>query len=191
MVRERAEFLGAFMRQPFVTASLTPSSSYLAEAMVAGMRIDRARTVVELGPGTGAFTRVIERELSPSARFVCMEINADFARSLAARFPCAQVVNDSAANLDRYLPEDVEIDCVVSGLPWVLFAPEEQRLLLEPVARRLRRGGVFATFGYSHGFWLPAGQRFRTLLREHFRCVEVSRPVWRNFPPAFVYRCER
>lgn len=191
MVRERAEFLGAFMRQPFVTASLTPSSSHLAESMIAGMHLERARTVVELGPGTGAFTRVIERELSRSARLVCMEINPDFARSIAARFPRAQVVNDSAANLERYLPDGIEIDYVVSGLPWVLLAPDEQRRLLEPVARRMRRGGAFATFGYSHGFWLPAGQRFRALLREHFRCVEVSRPVWRNFPPAFVYRCER
>lgn len=191
MVRERAAFLGAFMRQPFVTASLTPSSSHLAEAMVAGMDLGRAHTVVELGPGTGSFTRVIERELSRSARLVCMEINPAFARSLAARFPRAQVVNDCAANLERYLPDGEDIDCVISGLPWVLLPPEEQRRLLEPMVRRLRRGGTFATFGYSHGFWLPAGRRFRVLLREHFRCVDVSRSVWRNLPPAFVYRCER
>ena len=38
---------------------------------------------------------------------------------------------------------------------------------------------------------IPAGRRFRGQLNESFSHVESSPTVWRNLPPAFVYRCRR
>ncbi len=192
MVRDRAHFLAAFVRRPFHTASITPSSRYLASAMVEGMDLAQARTVVELGPGTGVFTRFIERELRPEARLICLEINPELARAVAERFPRAEVVNDSAENLGRHLgPSGPEVDCVISGLPWVILSAEEQRRLLDPAVSALRPGGGFATFAYSHAAWLPAGRRFRKMLESSFSVVDVSARVWRNIPPAFVYRCRK
>jgi len=37
----------------------------------------------------------------------------------------------------------------------------------------------------------PAGQRFRSLLNENFRSVEISPILWRNLPPAIVYHCQK
>ena len=53
----------------------------------------------------------------------------------------------------------------------------------------LAPGGVFATFAYVQGTVLPAGKRLRALLEDRFAAVETSPVVWRNAPPAVVYRC--
>ena len=44
---------------------------------------------------------------------------------------------------------------------------------------------------YLQGLMFPNGQRFRRLLGEVFRGVEISPVVWKNIPPAFVYRCRK
>jgi phospholipid N-methyltransferase len=80
-------------------------------------------------------------------------------------------------------------DCIVSGLPWAVFSSELQLRLLAAIRDALRSGGTFATFAYLHAAWLPAARRFREHLTSHFETVEESRVVWRNLPPAFVYRC--
>ncbi len=192
-MEDRARFLAEFLRSPFDTASITPSSNALADAMVAEMDLAGADTVVELGPGTGVFTRAITRDLKPGARLICVEVNPELSRAMAERFPHAVVVNDSAENLERHLLVQGRpaVDCVISGLPWVILSAEQQRRLLEPLVLSLRPGGRFATFAYSHASWLPAGRRFRAMLEAAFSEVTVSAPVWRNLPPAFVYRCRK
>ncbi len=192
-MKDRVHFLTAFVKRPFDTGSITPSSAHLAEAMVEGMGLSDADTVIELGPGTGVFTRVIHERLKPRAHFSCFELNPDLAKSLSLRFPQAHVVNDSAENLDRHLQEigRTSVDCVISGLPWVVFCEERQRLLLDASVNALKEGGRFSTFAYSHASWLPSGRHFRSLLDSRFRQIETSPVVWRNLPPAFVYRCRK
>lgn len=191
---DHARFLAAFVKDPFQTASITPSSTHLAQAMIADMDLSRANLVVELGPGTGVFTRAILDALRPDARLICVEVNPELASTLAARFPRAAVINDSAQYLGRYLGAlgvQGGVDCVISGLPWVLFSAVEQRRLLDPLVSGLKPGGRFATFAYTHAAWLPAGRRFRRMLDDAFDEVVVGAQVWRNLPPAFVYRCRR
>jgi hypothetical protein len=74
-VLERARFFGAFLREPLATGSVTPSSQALARRMVEGIDVESARTVVEAGPGTGAFTGALVAACSPAAAIVAVEIN--------------------------------------------------------------------------------------------------------------------
>ena len=193
LMRDRVKFLAAFVKRPFDTGSITPSSARLADAMVEGMEISDADTVVELGPGTGVFTAVIQGQLKPGARFMCFEIDRGMANVLSTRFPRVQVVNDSVENLDLHLKAAgrQSVDAAISGLPWAAFSVERQQRLLDATVGPLRSGGRFATFAYSHAAWLPQARRFRELLESRFSRVETSEVVWRNMPPAFVYRCLR
>ena len=52
----RWRFVEAFLREPLSVGSLWPSSTELSWAVVDGCDFDSGATVVELGPGTGAFT---------------------------------------------------------------------------------------------------------------------------------------
>ena len=186
-------FLARFLRRPWRVGSIAPSSKALAALMTEDMGLEGARTVVELGPGTGVFTRAICERVAADALFVAVEIDPHLAALLRPRFPRVRIVNDSAEHLDRHLAESgrTEADAILSGLPWASFPGGLQRTLLTAAGGALRPGGLFATFAYPHASWLPPGRGFRALLQESFAAVETTRVVWANLPPAFVYRCRR
>jgi phosphatidylethanolamine/phosphatidyl-N-methylethanolamine N-methyltransferase len=190
---EYAKFFKVFLRAPALTSAIVPSSPWLAERMIENVGLDQARVVVEIGPGTGAFTRAIQKELLPSAFFLAVEIDPQFATHLKRRFPRAHVVNDSAERLDQHLRNlgHASADCVLSGLPWAGFSGADQRRVLSAVFRALRPGGLMTTYAYNHTAWLPGGRRFRSLLESTFSDVTTTRTEWRNLPPAFVYRCRK
>jgi phosphatidylethanolamine/phosphatidyl-N-methylethanolamine N-methyltransferase len=169
MLCEYAKFLGVFLRAPALTSAVVPSSRWLAARMLEGIQLERARVVVELGPGTGAFTSAIQKKLHPDALFLAVEINPLFAEHLARKFPRARIIHGSAEQLDEHLGQR----------------------LLSAVHRTLRPGGQLATYAYNHTAWLPGGRRFRRLLKSNFSQVTATPMVWRNLPPAFVYRCQK
>lgn len=190
-VRDHGRMLSTFIRQPFRTGTVVPSSLGLAQLMVEDMGLDAADTVVELGPGTGVFTRVIAERVRPDALVLAFEIDGTLARELQQQMPRVRVVNDSAETLGDQLRASgrASADAILSGLPWANFSRELQQRLLGAVVAGLRPGGRFATFAYVPAAHFPPGRRFRALLEASFLRVETTRLVYRNFPPAFVYRC--
>ena len=52
----KINFLREFISQPGSIGAVTPSGKVLASRMLDGISLDRSSVVVELGPGTGAFT---------------------------------------------------------------------------------------------------------------------------------------
>ena len=190
---EHARFVWSFLRHPRAVGALVPSSRWLAGRMTEGMGLAEAETVVEVGPGTGPFTAAVVRELRPGALFLAVELDPLLARTLAEKFPGVQVINDSAEHLLRHLSSRGRrsADTILSSLPWAAFPADLQGRLLGAIVEALRPGGRFATFAYVHAMWFPAARRFSRLLRSRFTKVARSRVVWRNLPPAIVYRGEK
>lgn len=185
-------FLRSFVESPFATGAIAPSSRRLAAQMVAGIGLREAETVVELGPGTGALTRAILDEIGPQTLLLAVELNPRFAAHLQATLPSrVEVVNGSGERLSEHLAAHgrTAADCIVSGLPWASFTRELQERLLAAVVGALRPGGRFTTFAYLHAVLFPTARRLRRMLGANFQKVERSNVVWRNLPPAFVYRC--
>jgi phospholipid N-methyltransferase len=180
--------LKEFLLHPRLTGAVAASSPRLARMMTDGMRLERARTVVELGPGTGVFTDAILRRVAPGTRVVAIELNGHLAARLADRYRrhAVEIVHGSAADLTRLVPEPV--DAVVSGLPWTVMAPAVRLRILDAVAAALAPTGAFATFAYAHAAWTPPGRRFAAELAARFAATGTSPLVWRNLPPAFVHR---
>ncbi len=190
-VTERLEFLGAFLRKPASTGSFAPSSAWLARAMVHGCDLKQAKAVVEFGPGTGAFTRLILHRIGRQTTFIALELDGEHVRRLRQRFLGLRVYNDSAERVQRYLTRhgSKKADYIISGLPWANMPAKVQERILGAVLAALAPDGMFTTFTYVHACWMPSARRFRKRLREHFAEVRTSRIIWRNVPPAFVYRC--
>ncbi len=182
-----------FLQHPTRVGALCPSSSSLCRMIASEIGVEEAELVVELGPGTGVITREIVRRLPAGGRLLAIELDPALCSHLERSFPAVRICNDSASRLGAILAESGETapDAVVSGLPWAIFPESLQREILAAVADSLAPGGWFATFAYLQGLMLPAGMRFRKLLGEMFSTVETSQVVWRNLPPAFVYRCRR
>lgn len=186
-------FLLEFARSPMTVGAFAPSGPALATVATAAVPSTGSPVVVELGPGTGAFTGAIQRRLAGRGRHIAIEVNPRFARRLAARHPAVDVVHADATDLVAVLARCgfTETDAVVSGLPWAAFSENSQHDVLSGVVAALAPHGAFTTFAYVHARWAPPARSLLRSLRARFDEVVISRTVWANLPPALVYYCRR
>jgi phosphatidylethanolamine/phosphatidyl-N-methylethanolamine N-methyltransferase len=186
-------FLLEFVRTPLTVGAVAPSSDALARVVTAPVPRTGDPVVVELGPGTGAFTGAIQRRLAGRGRHIAVEVNERFAARLAGRHPGLDVALADAGSLGDLLAERGlrQADVIVSGLPWVAFAEGRQHDVLAAAVGALSAHGAFTTFAYVHTRWAAPARRLRRLLESWFDEVIVGRTVWGNLPPALVYHCRR
>ncbi|MEJ7925624.1 methyltransferase domain-containing protein [Sphingobium sp. AN641] len=183
---EYLDFLAAWVSKPRQTASVVPSSRYLARLMVRDIDPADGR-VMELGGGTGVFTRaILETGLDPD-RLEVVEINPAFARGLRRHFPGvsiletpAQIVSTAAAG------QPGEYQAIISGLPLLAMDRQLHVDILSEAFRMLRPGGGVIQFTYS--MRPPVSRDVLDALE-----LDVTRigQTVRNFPPATVFRFSR
>ena len=179
-------FLRAWLADPQRVGALAPSSPALAEAITAEITPESA-PVIELGPGTGVFTRALLARGVPEDKLALVEHNAEFARLLELRFPFARVLLLDAARLAQADPFDgVLAGAVVSGLPFLSTPPRKVLATLLSAFRHLRPNGAF--FQFTYGLRCPV--RRVVLDRLDLQATRVGRTL-ANVPPAAVYRIER
>jgi phosphatidylethanolamine/phosphatidyl-N-methylethanolamine N-methyltransferase len=150
--------------------------------------------VVELGSGTGAITRAIQKHTGGRVRHLAVEINERWAQLLAERHPEVEVVRADARLLPELLAERgiAAVDGVVSGLPWVGYAPgPDGRGLHSVLSDVLADTGVFTQIGYAWTRSAPPARRHLADLRAQFAEVTISPVIWQNLPPAVVYAARR
>lgn len=164
------------------TGALIPSSGRLARAMVDAIQLqDDAQILVELGPGTGVFTRQL-RERFPGNHLLAVEFNEVLAARLQQAMPEIEMIVGCASELRRHLDQrgiPVErIGAVVSGLPLLSLPRPVREAILNGLGDVLVPGRRYVQFTYSRRAWkryhLPGFRR------------EEPRRVWMNVPPASV-----
>lgn len=186
MVRE-------FARQPTVMGAIAPSSHRLAEAVVTPVPARGDPVIVELGPGTGAFTRLIQARLDGRGRHIAVEVNPRLAQLISCRHPAVEVAQASAVQLRSILAERAVsgVDVIISGLPWAALPEAFRDATLAQVAGVMAPDGVFTTFGYTWVRGTTRARHFRRELVARFEEVVTGRAVMRNLPPAFAYYARR
>ena len=183
-------FFRQWLRDPRAVASLTPSGRDLARKVATACG-PSARSVVELGGGTGAITEALLDRGVASDRLLVLERNPELYALLVARFPAVEVVRGDAFRLadvvegSRHL-EVGGVDAVASGLGLVTMSDDEQRRLLKQVLRVLRPEGRLVQFTYLPRS--PVKPELRAELGLEARRVAASLA---NLPPAFVYVLRR
>lgn len=189
----KLELLKHFIKNPGMTGTVFPSSAQLAQTVISLAGLNSAGSVVELGPGSGAFTAQILKEIRQDTKFFAIELNKDIYKSFTAKFPGVKTYNESASELKDILVEEklFSVDVIISGLPWASFSTRLQNDIMKAISESLSDGGIFATYAYIQGFLMPGAYRLRTLLKKYFSEVKTSKIVWCNIPPAFVYGCRK
>jgi len=184
------KFVQAFLREPLKVGAIWPSSETLSRAVVDSCDFTPQDTVVELGPGTGNFTELLLERLDALGRLVALELSATNVEVLQRRFPQGEILFESAEHLAKHIPAHTA-RCVVSGLAWGNMLPALQDRIMSAITKSLAPGGQFVAFAYSHARYYPTTVRFRKLIFREFARVETTPTIWRNLPPAYVYRCWR
>ena len=187
-------FLKNFINDPQSVGAVSASSKQLAIEICSKLpKSFQGGTIAEFGPGTGVFTSQILSLIDSSSRFFAIEKNQMFYEQLKETFPNIELYNMDVRKISSLnnLKSQNYIDYIVSGLPWANFPPNIQSELLEATFSSLNSKGVFSTFTYISGYFMPNGKDFRNKLKQKFSKVETSKIVWRNFPPAMVYHCHK
>ncbi|MFD1911112.1 class I SAM-dependent methyltransferase [Halodurantibacterium flavum] len=179
-------FLRTWAAQPLRVAAIAPSGAALARLITREIDPQDA-PVLELGPGTGVFTRaLIERGLDP-ADLTLVEFGAEFAALLRARFPEARVLHaDAARIMPGALFPDATAGAAISGLGLLSMRPRTVFAILSNAFACLRPGANLYQFTYGPRCPVP-----RPILdRLGLKAIRIG-GTFRNLPPASVYRISR
>jgi phosphatidylethanolamine/phosphatidyl-N-methylethanolamine N-methyltransferase len=195
-------------RQNFTsTGAVMPSSPLLGKAMARPLaeRPDRSIQVLEVGPGTGAFTHHILRHLRSNDRFDMYELNRRFYLFLKANLPwgdcAAKGIECCLYNADiRNVSKELQYDYIICGLPFNNFEPQTVFEILHILIQRLTPTGVLSYFEYvfSHKFkakFLKPSERSRmiqvgAIVKNFIQKHQYDyHPVWLNVPPARARYC--
>lgn len=179
-------FFRAWTEDPRRVASIIPSSRALADLITREISAETG-TVLELGPGTGVFTRALLDRGVRETDLTLVEAGDSFAELLGDRFPQARVVRMDAAGLLRTrLFDEKPAGAVVSGLPLLSMSPRKVMAILSGAFAQLREGGAFYQFTYTPRCPIPRA----VLDRLGLSAGRVGLALF-NIPPAVVFRVTR
>jgi len=179
-------FARAWALEPRRTGAILPSGNALSQLITSEIGPDMG-PILELGPGTGAFTRALVARGVSQEQLTLIEASPDFARLLQLRFPRARVCPIDARELaTERLYRDRPVEAVISGLPLLsLPAGDVERILTGAFAYMSPTAGLFQ-FTYSPFCPVP-----RPILeRLNLRVTRIGGTL-RNLPPASVFRINR
>ncbi len=192
-VKDHLQLLGKFVRHPRTVGAVAPSSAVLAREMVREIGTHPGERIVELGPGTGSFTRAIVSRLTEGSRFLAIDIDPGFVETISRRWPAIECMCGSAERLAEFAAARrmAPADHIISGLPFASLPEAVTRGILTGIEATLRRGGTFTTFQYVHAFPAPAGVTFRRDMSRRMGSEPEKTLVMLNVPPAFVLTWRR
>ena len=184
-IRDAIAFFTSWLRSPIRIASVTPSSS--ATAALITCEINRATgAVIELGPGTGPFTRALIARGVAEHDLTLVESNPEFACQLKQRFPRAQILKMDAARLRTLAPGASPVGAVVSGLGLSVMPQKKIVDILQGAFELLRPNGAFFQLSYRPRCPVPND----ILNRLDLEATCLGR-TFRNLPPAWIFRIAR
>jgi phospholipid N-methyltransferase len=181
---ESLQFFRTWLSDPLRVGAVAPSGEALAHEMTRELE---EGPILELGPGTGVFTRAILARGIEESSLTLVESDPAFAANLGRRFPRARIVDIDAAHLSGHgLFQGAPLAAVISGLPLLSMPDRKVTDILSGAFAHLRDGGAFYQFTYA---WVCPIRR-QILDRLGLRAQGLGWTM-RNLPPAKVYRITR
>lgn len=183
---DAARFLVEWSRHPYDVAAIAPSGRALASLITC--EIDGASgPVLELGPGTGVFTRALTRRGVAERDLTLVERSPSFAGLLKDRFPASTVLTIDAADLHLGRRAAAQpFGAVVCGLGLRNMTSPEVEGIVRASFAVLRSAGSFYLFTYGGRCSVPDDVLDRLGL-----VADKVGSTLRNLPPASVYRLRR
>ena len=179
-------FFRQWLKNPLAIAAVSPSSRELAHKMLRELPGGTKR-VIELGGGTGVFTKaLIDKGIVPDDLLV-IELNQTLYQHLRQRFPGVRVACADARDLARVAKSTGYLDAspadgVISGLGMVSMSKPLQRQILSAAFSVLAPHGRFIQFTYG-----PTNPVSKDVLRELELSSHRAGFTFWNVPPATVF----
>lgn len=202
-------FLRQCVKDSHHIGAVAPSSKSLARAVTRSLRQGTGpKRMLEVGPGTGSFTRCMLSALHEGDELHIVEMNPAFQRRLEARLlePFRRRHPTITVRLHggpiQTVPLEGHFDYIVCGLPFNNFHPSLVRVIFRRLLGLLAEGGEMTYFEYAGlqplvAPLLSADRRRQLRQVRHTAAVLRRRHdaqrelVLRNLPPAYAVRLRR
>ncbi len=191
-------FSKSFIKAPLSMGMLCPSSPYLSRKLANQLDNDiihalqeqvltektislRSRTpqgfILELGAGTGVVTQALLKRGIPPSRLLIFETCPIQCSILRKKFPHGNIIQDDAAHMEKYLPENAYVASIVSSLPFVSLPKNVSKKIIYAMKSLLGNSPLIQyTYALTN----------QTILEKNGFTVNKKHTVWLNFPPARV-----
>ncbi len=179
-------FFRQWLKNPRGVAAISPSSQQLARQMMSELPRN-ARRVIELGGGTGVFTRALLGQGIAPADLLVLELNEELHQHLQRHFPQVHVACADARDLadvarTHGFHGQTPADAIVSGLGLLSMPRPTQQAILSSAFECLQPAGRFVQFTYG-----PANPVAKEVLEALDLTARRGSFTWWNVPPATVY----
>ncbi|CAG5086698.1 class I SAM-dependent methyltransferase [Parvicella tangerina] len=176
---EKALFFRNFIKNPTRNASVIPSSKAATKAILKGIDFDQVDVIVELGPGSGVFTKEIIAQAKSGTKIVVIELEASYLDILERKFGDRIILENTSAHLlqDVLQKHGLEkVDLIVSGLPFLKGEIKEK--VDQTIMNFTEKGTIYRFFTY-----MPP------IMKKVYKEMPIEKKnmePW-NMPPFWVY----
>lgn len=198
-----------FLKDHRHTGAIMPSSPRLARAMTKSVREGKhPKRVLEVGPGTGPFTKPLLEALQPGDELHIVEINPFLSRRLDERLLAPYRAKHPNIKVELHC-EPIEtanvepgFDHIICGLPFNNFPPSLVRRIFRRLMELLAPGGELMYFEYA-GVRAMKGPLVGVQGRQKLKRIGATGKILRrrhagkrqlvlgNMPPALAVRLVR
>jgi len=177
-------FARNFFRYTAMLGSIIPSSPFLVNDVLSQVNWERAKVMVEYGPGVGTITQEILKRMRPDGVLAAIELNPEFVSFLREKIvdQRLRVVHGSASDAKRVLADLnlVRADYIISGIPYSLIPDPTRQEILQQAREMLSPDGTLLVYQFTDAV-LP-------YLRSSFGSVQQGFQ-WLNILPARIFHC--
>ncbi len=185
LIDGRLALFQEFLKHPLQIGSVISSSRFLESRVVGAAGISSAKTIVEIGPGTGGTTRAILKAMSKSSKLLSIEINPHL-HTLVSRIEDDRLIahlgnaNELKEILKMYGLNAPEV--LISGVPFSTMSQGSGSQILKTISSLLAPGGRFVAYQVS--------KRVACLCQPILGPGQMEVELF-NIPPLRVYRWEK
>jgi phosphatidylethanolamine/phosphatidyl-N-methylethanolamine N-methyltransferase len=148
--------------------------------MIAGIDFSKIDSILELGPGTGVFTKLLVKYANPKAKIICIDYEQPYLDLLRSEYGDRVILVQGEATKTPEILASHGIerpDIVLSWLPYSALR-DSHGDLVKQLIDYTAQGTIFRWFSYTPSKFLAA-----------YKGLPVERKsfVLLNLPPAYVY----
>lgn len=165
--------------------AITPSSRFLSAKMTSVINADRPLRILEVGAGTGVFTKNIVKNSHPDSDIFVSELNPFFCNMLDKAFK--DDITLIRGDILDFNP-DTPFDIIICSIPFNSLPIEITESILSHLENILKENCPFVFFEYSVFPYLNPKNKFKHYKKLNLLPYQIQKDfTLLNFPPATIH----
>lgn len=180
----KKQFLLESIKDFKTIGSCMPSQKFLVKRMIKQIKQNQKSLIIEFGSGDGCVTKKILEKMSKDSHLLTFEINKKLAKTIKNEFKKekrVKIIEDDVKNVNKYIKDD-KADIIISSLPLGTMQKKDVLKIISVGKKVLKKEGLFVQYQYL-------GLDILKFLKNFNQTKIDWQPL--NFPPAFVYECQK